>query len=161
MIQALATHPRPKTQLAMFASHPSPDGSPVEFAPQTGIKSSPYNVVPDPDTSLLAQMQYLSTVSGGGYIGSWLSAWRGRVGLDAVWANLVGRPCGPDVEPHTIAWLRAYSNYLTPKLGALSGDTWAAVAITLVAASAVTLSIGVAGSLSALTARPASVLRAL
>jgi putative ABC transport system permease protein len=38
---------------------------------------------------------------------------------------------------------------------------WAAVALTLVAASAVTLSIGVAGSLSALTARPASVLRAL
>ena len=131
VIQALATHPRPKSQLAMFEAPPSPDGTPVKFEPQTGIKNSPYNVVPNPDKSLLAQMQYLSTVSGGGYIGSWLSAWRSRVGLDAVWANLVGRPCGPDIEPHTLAWLRAYSNYLTPKLGALSGDTWAGVAIAL------------------------------
>src|SRR5262249_53346388 len=38
---------------------------------------------------------------------------------------------------------------------------WAAVAATLVGASAVTLSIGVLGSLSALTAKPATVLRSL
>ena len=130
VIQALATHPRPKPPLAMFARTQA-DGTPVELQAQTGIKSAPYNVVAQAENSLLAQMQYLSTVSGGGYIGSWLSAWRSRVGLDAVWANLVGRPCGPDIEPHTIAWLRAYSNYLTPKLGALSGDTWAGVAIAL------------------------------
>lgn len=131
VIQALATHPRPDPPHALFATEAAPDGTPVEHKPQTGIKSSPYNVVASAHASLLAQTQYLSTVSGGGYTGSWLSAWRSRVGLDAVWANLVGRPCGPDVEPHTIAWLRAYSNYLTPKLGALSGDTWAAVAIAL------------------------------
>jgi hypothetical protein len=131
VIQALATHPRPQSPHAMFAGQTAPDGSSAEFKPQTGIENSPYNVVPKADSSLLAQMQYLSTVSGGGYIGSWLSAWRSRVGLHAVWANLIGRPAGPDVEPHTIGWLRAYSNYLTPKLGALSGDTWAGVAISL------------------------------
>jgi putative ABC transport system permease protein len=38
---------------------------------------------------------------------------------------------------------------------------WAAVAATLAGAGAVTLSIGVLGSLSALTAKPADVLRAL
>ena len=129
VIQALATHPRPKSPHAMFAAETAPDGSVAEFKPQTGIENGPYNVVAKAEDSLLAHMQYLSTVSGGGYIGSWLSAWRSRLGLDAVWANLVGRPCGPDVEPHTIGWLRAYSNYLTPKLGALSGDTWAGVAI--------------------------------
>jgi Patatin-like phospholipase len=131
VIQALATHPRPSSPHAMFAAEAAPDGTAVEFRPQCGIENAPYNVVTKPDKSLLAQLPYLSTVSGGGYIGSWLSAWRSRVGLAAVWANLVGRPCGPDVEPHTMAWLRAYSNYLTPKLGALSGDTWAGVAIAL------------------------------
>jgi hypothetical protein len=131
VIQALATHPRPKSPLAMFEAPTAPDGSPVQLKPQIGIETGPYNVVADPKHSLLAQMQYLSTVSGGGYIGSWLSAWRSRTGLAAVWSNLVGRPCGPDIEPSTIGWLRAYSNYLTPKLGALSGDTWAGVAISL------------------------------
>ncbi len=144
VIQALATHPRPQSPHAMFAAAapatpPAAEGA-APAAPgrtaaaakaQTGITSAPSEVVADPERSLLTQMQYLSTVSGGGYIGSWLSAWRSRAKLDAVWANLVGRPCGPDIEPRTIAWLRAYSNYLTPKLGALSGDTWAGVAIAL------------------------------
>jgi hypothetical protein len=133
VIQALATHPRPQSPHAMFAgqSSSSADGTAAAFEPQAGFDNAPYNVVDKPEKSLLAQMQYLSTVSGGGYIGSWLSAWRSRIGPKAVWANLVGRPAGPDIEPHTIGWLRAYSNYLTPKLGALSGDTWAGVAISL------------------------------
>jgi patatin-like phospholipase len=87
---------------------------------------------PKPGNSLLAHFHYLSTVSGGGYIGGWLSAWRLHAKSFApVWRNLVRRPCGPDVEPGTISWLRSYSNYLTPKLGALSGDTWAVIAIYL------------------------------
>src|SRR5262249_10161097 len=74
-------------------------------------------------------LQYLSTVSGGGYFGSWLSSWRRREGFANVIANLTGRPRGPDVEPPQISWLRAYSNYLTPQLGITSADSWAAVAI--------------------------------
>src|SRR5262245_53136960 len=50
VIQALAAHPR------------TPKGDPVE----------------ERGNSLLARFHYLSTVSGGGYIGSWLSAWRCR-----------------------------------------------------------------------------------
>ena len=34
-----------------------------------------------------------------------------------------------DIEPPEISWLRAYSNYLTPRLGISSADGWAAVAI--------------------------------
>jgi hypothetical protein len=79
--------------------------------------------------SLLGYLEYLSTVSGGGYFGSWLSAWRKREGFQAVVANLTGRPRGPDVEPPQLSWLRAYSNYLTPQLGITSADSWAAVAI--------------------------------
>jgi hypothetical protein len=44
--------------------------------------------VAKPDDSLLAKFHYLSTVSGGGYIGSWLSAWVTRLGFAEVWSNL-------------------------------------------------------------------------
>ena len=103
VIQSLAAHPR------------LPDGNPVAAAEQ----------------SLLRQFHYLSTVSGGGYIGSWLSAWLARTGFNTVWRNLVGRPDGPDSEPASIGWLRSYSNYLTPELGLVSADTWAIVAVYL------------------------------
>jgi hypothetical protein len=83
------------------------------------------------DHSLLGSFHFLSTVSGGGYIGSWLSAWRTRNDFPTVWQSLAGRPDGPDVEPAEISWLRSYSSYLTPKVGIASADTWAAAAIVL------------------------------
>ena len=70
-----------------------------------------------PEDSLLSKFHYLSTVSGGGYIGSWLSAWVARAGYAEVWRKLTDRRDRPENEPQEIAWLRAYSNYLTPKLG--------------------------------------------
>src|ERR1051326_6218646 len=50
---------------------------------------------------LLGQFDYLSTVSGGGYIGGWLSAWSTRQGLDKVIPQLRGdaprpKPGEPD-----------------------------------------------------------------
>jgi len=83
----------------------------------------------DAEHSLLGRFQFLSTVSGGGYVGSWLSSWLKRDEFHKVIENLTGRPGGPDVEPPEISWLRAYSNYLTPRLGIASADAWAAVAI--------------------------------
>src|SRR5215472_15266292 len=82
-----------------------------------------------PDQSLLSRFHYLSTVSGGGYIGSWLSAWRIRNDFPTVWRNLTERPDGSDIEPPEISWLRSYSNYLTPKVGVFSADTWTGIAI--------------------------------
>ncbi|MFL6930917.1 MAG: hypothetical protein ACJ8FK_13480 [Xanthobacteraceae bacterium] len=101
VIEALAVHPRPQTN----------------------------QQADDESRSLLRQFHYLSTVSGGGYIGSWLSAWIARTGYATVWNRLVGRRDHPDEEPGEIAWLRAYSNYLTPKLGLFSADTWTAIAL--------------------------------
>jgi hypothetical protein len=89
------------------------------------------NVERKPENSLLGRFQFMSTVSGGGYIGSWLSAWRRREDFPGVWRDLIGRPDGPDVEPAELSWLRAYSNYLTPKAGLGSADTWTGVAIYL------------------------------
>ncbi len=104
---------------------------------------------------ILDKFDYLSTVSGGGYIGSWLSSWvrRHPQGIEGVQQDLVRGdtavegtkayvpkpdPLNPppsvdkddfpkkkiDPEPRPLRHLRAYSNYLSPKLGFLSGDTW-------------------------------------
>ena len=78
---------------------------------------------------LLFSFHYLSTVSGGGYIGGWLSAWRRRMPDAAVESGLTSNV--PDLydEPPELAELRANSNYLTPKLGAMSADTWTLAAL--------------------------------
>jgi hypothetical protein len=83
----------------------------------------------EPENALLGRFHYLSTVSGGGYIGSWLSAWRSYDDFRKVRNELIGRPDGPDVEPPEVSWLRAYSNYLTPRVGIGSADAWTAVAL--------------------------------
>lgn len=81
---------------------------------------------------LLEKFHYLSTVSGGGYIGGWLAAWIQRAdgGLGEVARNLA-RPrddTRPNPEPLEMQNLRSYSNYLSPRLGLLSADTWTLVA---------------------------------
>ena len=77
--------------------------------------------------SVLAKIDYLSTVSGGGYVGSWLSAWskRQQGGIQSVIKEL-REPTGDKLapEPQPVCHLRDYSNFLTPKLGLLSADTW-------------------------------------
>ncbi len=82
-----------------------------------------------PQNALLGRFHFLSTVSGGGYIGSWLSSWRHYDDFPKVWDGLTRRSDGPDVEPPEISWLRAYSNYLTPRLGVGSANSWTAVAL--------------------------------
>lgn len=68
---------------------------------------------------VLKEFEYLSTVSGGGYIGSWLSAWVSRVGS----IEQVEKSLSSETEPREVRFLREYSNYLTPRLGWLSADT--------------------------------------
>ena len=81
---------------------------------------------------LLERFQYLSTVSGGGYVGAWLSAWMHRAGRDRVNAALTertGRPLAP--EPAPVFHFRNYSSYLSPRIGLTSTDTWTLAAIYL------------------------------
>jgi hypothetical protein len=92
---------------------------------------------------LLRRLDYLSTVSGGGYIGSWLAAWiKRRESIDVVESQLdpnrrteaTGRGDPTDVtdeEPEAIRHLRAYSSYLTPRRGLFSADTCVLIAIYL------------------------------
>lgn len=82
---------------------------------------------------LVRRFDYLSTVSGGGYIGSWLGAWIRREGIAEVERGLAPSPAesGAAMEHETIRSLRRYSNYLTPKLGVFSADTWTMISIYL------------------------------
>jgi hypothetical protein len=102
--------------------------------------------------NLLRRFDYLSTVSGGGYLGGWLTSWIGRnpQGLDGVTRALAGpdaaiappaaaganaepsvgaSPLNP--EPAPLHHLRTYSRYLSPTLGLMSADTWTLVTIYL------------------------------
>ena len=81
---------------------------------------------------VLEHFHYLSTVSGGGYIGSWLTAWRHHAKADKQVFEGLDRTANPSgKEAEEIKGLRADSNYLTPRLGVLSADTWAVVALTI------------------------------
>lgn len=72
--------------------------------------------------NVLRRVDLLSTVSGGGYIGAWLSA--------ACKRHPNWREPGADWIP-SIRHLRRYSNYLSPTLGFFSADTWSMGSIWL------------------------------
>jgi hypothetical protein len=82
---------------------------------------------------LLGKFDYLSSVSGGGYIASWLRTWIWREkSVETVQDALRYRRADPLApEPPQLEHLREYSNYLTPKLGLFSADTWTLAAIVI------------------------------
>jgi hypothetical protein len=89
---------------------------------------------PEEPPRLLAEVDYLSTVSGGGYLGAWFSAWaaRHKEGTTGVIKELASSPDADwEPEPESLRRLRKYSNYLNPQLGAFSADTWTLVATIL------------------------------
>ena len=97
---------------------------------------------------LLRRIDYLSTVSGGGYAGGWFAAWLKREGdvknverqldfsrirqaeSERIHFDWKSRPKSVvDEEPEPLRHLRAYSSYLCPRPGPLSADTWTVIAI--------------------------------
>ena len=102
------------------------------------------------ETKQLSKIDYLSTVSGGGYIGSWFMALLKRSGdLEEVERLLtpkiqrhatekpstvqadVNSPFDHVGDPYAIRHLRTHSNYLAPRVGIFSTDLWALWAIYL------------------------------
>lgn len=99
-----------------------------------GIRSATFNlgvIQGLAQMKLLRHFDYLSTVSGGGYIGGWLSKWIATSGGDVrkVEEELAGKEDGrlPRKQPWQVQFLRRYSNYLTPKTGLFSADTWTVI----------------------------------
>lgn len=83
-----------------------------------GIRSATFNLgvlQGLQEFDLLRQVDYLSCVSGGGFIGSWLvgnvKRTRNWLAMDTAWDE-------------SIRHLRSYSNYLAPLTGIFSADTW-------------------------------------
>jgi hypothetical protein len=85
--------------------------------------------------NLLEKFDYLSTVSGGGYIGGWLTAWlhRHEDGMRGVTRDLKNSdPTSKiDPDPQPLQHLRQNSNFITPRAGFLSADTWSFAGIYL------------------------------
>ncbi|QPH41800.1 patatin-like phospholipase family protein [Pedobacter endophyticus] len=116
-----------------------PDPDPIRFAGNLrlrglalsggGIRSATFNLgvlQGLAERNVLKSFDYLSTVSGGGYIGSWLISWMQRVGSVTAISTLLNAkksadPMSEDVRP--IRWLRMHSNYLAPTTGILSIDS--------------------------------------
>lgn len=86
-------------------------------------------------TGLLRRFDYLSTVSGGGYIGAWWSAWIRCAGFDQVEEQLLPPHLRQgdfsEIEARPIRHLRLYSNYLAPRPTIFSFDGWSLIAIYL------------------------------
>jgi hypothetical protein len=83
-----------------------------------GIRSATFNLgvlQRLQELDLLRQVDYLSTVSGGGFIGSWLA---GNVRRTRYWMSRLTS------WDKSIEHLRSYSDYLAPHTGVLSADTW-------------------------------------
>ena len=83
---------------------------------------------------LLPQIDYLSTVSGGGYIGAWFIAQMEKDGtkeqVKRIQASLSPEQADkPQPENQSaIEFLRQYSNYLTPRFVFYSADVWTIIA---------------------------------
>ena len=75
---------------------------------------------------LLDKVDYLSSVSGGGYIACWFSQQLTKRGYAATGNALRAR------ADASVATIRNYGSYLTPQKGFFSGDTWRMVAGYLV-----------------------------
>jgi hypothetical protein len=102
-----------------------------------GIRSATFNLGVLQGLATLNRLNsfdYLSTVSGGGYIHQFLASWISCETIEKVQEQLEplpGPPSRRDFWPEPLRWLRRYSNYLTPQVGLFSADTWVAFAIWL------------------------------
>ncbi|HWA28824.1 MAG TPA: hypothetical protein VG734_24445 [Lacunisphaera sp.] len=85
---------------------------------------------------VLDHVHYLSTVSGGGYVGSFWTTWLHRnaarkpdLRFPAV--ETPGAAAARDPEPFEVRHLREFSRFLMPRLGFWYHETWAAVVVIL------------------------------
>lgn len=118
-----------------------------------GIRSAAYNLgllQALGKYSVLREVDYLSTVSGGGYIGCCLTALLSSPGAGVDRASFPLRFDGAN-ERDEIKRLRAHASYLAPRHGLLSSGTWRMVSAyllgLLVNLTMVCLVVGVAATL--------------
>lgn len=141
---------RPPTKKEIDAESPGPAGEPwVRYTPVErvglafsggGIRSATFNLgvlKALHELGLLKHIDYLSTVSGGGYVGAWWSAWRARWGTEFP-TTLTTSQRNSDVgqrdmnrEPAEVRHLREFSNFLSPRIGFFQSEMWNAIIAVL------------------------------
>jgi len=124
-----------------------------------GIRSATFNLgvlKALRELGVLKYVDYLSTVSGGGYIGAWWTAWRARWGSATKDFPVAHGADGADQitddekqnrEPEEVRHLREFSNFLSPRIGFFQSEMWNAVVAVL---SAMLPAIVVASAVMAL-----------
>ncbi|RSL18007.1 patatin-like phospholipase [Edaphobacter aggregans] len=101
-----------------------------------GIRSATFNLgvlQAFASFGLLHRIGYISSVSGGSYINSWLASWIRKDGIGHVAKALAdenkqGNAADRYRDQLPVTHLRRYSSYLTPQRGLMSSDVWTAVA---------------------------------
>lgn len=100
-----------------------------------GLARCSYDNVSRSAGGILTELNFLSTVSGGGYTGSWLTRWSTPTAgtQTASFDNTIielakQRPAPADPEPKPLRTLRDYTSYLAPKVGAFTADAWTIIA---------------------------------
>jgi Patatin-like phospholipase len=129
---------------------PGPAGEPwIRYTPEDrvglafsggGIRSATFNLgvlKALHELGLLKHVDYLSTVSGGGYVGAWWAAWRARWGGEFP-ETVTTSQLRPDAvqrdmnrEPEEVRHLREFSNFLSPRIGFFQSEMWAAIMAVL------------------------------
>jgi hypothetical protein len=104
-----------------------------------GIRSATFNLgilKALQELGVLKYVDYLSTVSGGGYIGVWWTAWRARWGGATKEFPVAHCADGAEQktydeklnrEPEEVRHLREFSNFLSPRIGFFQSEMWNAV----------------------------------
>jgi GNAT superfamily N-acetyltransferase len=137
-------------QSEIDAETPGPAGEPwIRYTPANrvglafsggGIRSATFNLgvlKALHELGVLKHVDYLSTVSGGGYVGAWWSAWRARWGKEfpeAVPTSELGtniRQSDMNREPAEVRHLREFSNFLSPRIGFFQSEMWNAIMAVL------------------------------
>ena len=163
---AQASEGRTGTPEPREVSTPGPAGEPwVRCAPVArvglafsggGIRSATFNLgvlKALHELGVLKHVDYLSTVSGGGYIGAWWSAWRARWGgefpetVTTSQHNTDTRQRDMTREPEEVRHLREFSNFLSARIGFFQSEMWNAIIAVL---SAVLPAVVVASAVMAL-----------
>jgi GNAT superfamily N-acetyltransferase len=153
---------RDKTLKSLRTESPGPAGEPwITYTPLDrvglafsggGIRSATFNLgllKALHELDVLKHVDYLSTVSGGGYIGAWWSAWRARSGKEFPEAPITVAIAKKEEnrEPEEVRHLREFSNFLSPRIGFFQSEMWNAIMAVL---SAMLPAVLVASSVIAL-----------
>ncbi len=119
----------PREEGAGLSWHEHPDDDIVGLSLSGGgIRSATFNLgllQGLSELKLLDTLDYLSTASGGGYIGGFWSAWRARPRATKTAPSdpFSTEPLADRPESTEVRHLREFSNFLNPRLGLLSYDT--------------------------------------